>query len=92
MSTACTPLPVEATLTLPAASIVSRSPTLSTAFVAVGAQTLSEQLIFCVAADEIVTSAHAPLAAATAIAAKIAVFKIELINHIPRVEAPRMPP
>src|SRR3984885_5960145 len=66
ISLACTPEPVVVTSTLPAASKLSRSPTFSTAFLAVGAHTPFEQLIFCVAADEMVTSASAPDAARAA--------------------------
>src|SRR2546430_2549308 len=59
MLLACTPEPVVVTETLPDASSVSRSPALSTASFAVGAQTPPEQLMFCVVCDEIATAAWA---------------------------------
>src|ERR1700733_6826163 len=62
MSLACTPVPVVVTSTLPEASRVSRSPALSSALLAVGEQMPFAQDIFCVASDEIVTLAIAPLA------------------------------
>jgi hypothetical protein len=60
MSRDCTPAePLVVTATLPEANMFSRSPALSTAFVAVGVQVPPAQFMFCVAAVEIVTAALA---------------------------------
>jgi hypothetical protein len=59
MSSACTPVPLVVTVTLPDASMVSRSPALRTALAAVGAQTPPEQLTFWVVSEEIVNAACA---------------------------------
>src|SRR5579862_2705752 len=60
------PEPRVVTVTLPDASIVVRSPTFNTAFVAVGLHTPPEQFMFCVSWEEIVTAAFAGAQAARA--------------------------
>jgi hypothetical protein len=59
MFCASTPEPAVATMRSPAASMFSRSETFSTAFIAVGTHVPAEQLMFCVAAEEMTTSASA---------------------------------
>ena len=56
------------TVTLPLPSIVVRSPAFNTAFAAVGVQTPEAQLMFWVAAEEIVTAACVGPAVKSAIA------------------------
>src|SRR6185437_3028889 len=58
MVTVCAPAPVMI-FTSPAASMLVRSLTFSTAFLAVGEQTPALQFMFCVALVEIVTDAYA---------------------------------